>query len=212
MPGKKSGPSIKWPELYEKLISQGKSKESAARISNAAWRKKRAKKIKKHSPGGQEHNQELHGSWSRGASAQQILERTRREEGSTQRIDTGNQPKRGFSIGISKFSSGAIANGGKHHIRAFIQSRFEELTANPRRHLGTWINPSNGEMWLDVVEVFDNSEDYRVAFDDAVEFGLSDGTEEIAMYDLNSGNTINMTPGDIEAYRARLQPDGSFEP
>ncbi len=65
MPGTKTaGPSIKWPELYEKLISQGKSKESAARISNAAWRKKGAAKLKKHTPGGKPHDQDEHGNWA----------------------------------------------------------------------------------------------------------------------------------------------------
>ena len=37
MPGKKSpGPSVKDPELYEKLRDEGNSKEKSARIANAA--------------------------------------------------------------------------------------------------------------------------------------------------------------------------------
>ncbi len=37
MPGKKTpGPSVKDPELYEKLRDEGSSKEKAARIANAA--------------------------------------------------------------------------------------------------------------------------------------------------------------------------------
>lgn len=37
MPGKKDpGPSVKDPELYEKLRSEGSSKQKAARIANAA--------------------------------------------------------------------------------------------------------------------------------------------------------------------------------
>jgi hypothetical protein len=36
MPGKQHGPSVKDPELYEKLRDEGDSKEKAARIANAA--------------------------------------------------------------------------------------------------------------------------------------------------------------------------------
>jgi Rho termination factor, N-terminal domain len=37
MPGKKTpGPSVKDPELYEKLRDEGNSKEKSARIANAA--------------------------------------------------------------------------------------------------------------------------------------------------------------------------------
>ncbi|MDX6481066.1 MAG: hypothetical protein QOG85_1576 [Gaiellaceae bacterium] len=36
MPRKQHGPSIKDPELYEKLREEGDSKEKAARIANAA--------------------------------------------------------------------------------------------------------------------------------------------------------------------------------
>ena len=43
MPGKKYA-SIKRPAQYEALRRQGKSKESAARISNAAASKKKRKK------------------------------------------------------------------------------------------------------------------------------------------------------------------------
>ncbi len=38
MPQKNSNPSLKDPELYEKLRSEGASAEKAARISNAAAR------------------------------------------------------------------------------------------------------------------------------------------------------------------------------
>jgi hypothetical protein len=43
MPGKKYR-SIKNPKAYEALRAEGKSKESAARISNAAAKKKRSKR------------------------------------------------------------------------------------------------------------------------------------------------------------------------
>jgi general stress protein YciG len=36
MPRKSPGPSVKDPELYEKLREEGESKEKAARIANAA--------------------------------------------------------------------------------------------------------------------------------------------------------------------------------
>ncbi|GII99099.1 Rho termination factor-like protein [Sediminihabitans luteus] len=36
MPGRRPGPSVKDPELYEKLRDEGSSKEKAARIANAA--------------------------------------------------------------------------------------------------------------------------------------------------------------------------------
>jgi hypothetical protein len=36
MPRKDPGPSVKDPELYEKLREEGESKEKAARIANAA--------------------------------------------------------------------------------------------------------------------------------------------------------------------------------
>ncbi|WP_077489302.1 DUF7218 family protein [Sinomonas mesophila] len=43
MPGRKTPPSIKDPELYEKLRDQGDSKEKAARISNASAKEGRKK-------------------------------------------------------------------------------------------------------------------------------------------------------------------------
>jgi hypothetical protein len=42
MPGKKYA-SIKRPKMYEKLREEGKSKEQAAKISNAAARKRKKK-------------------------------------------------------------------------------------------------------------------------------------------------------------------------
>lgn len=42
--GKKPGPSIKKPAIYEALREQGVSKEKAARISNAQANKSKAKK------------------------------------------------------------------------------------------------------------------------------------------------------------------------
>jgi hypothetical protein len=35
------GPSILWPAMYEHLRAKGYTKEKSARISNAAWKKKR---------------------------------------------------------------------------------------------------------------------------------------------------------------------------
>ena len=44
MPGRRSpGPSVKDPELYEKLRDEGNSKEKSARISNAAANSSRSK-------------------------------------------------------------------------------------------------------------------------------------------------------------------------
>ena len=54
MPGKKRpGPSVKDPELYEKLRGEGNSKEKSARIANAAAASSRRKVSKKggRSPG-----------------------------------------------------------------------------------------------------------------------------------------------------------------
>jgi hypothetical protein len=42
MPQKDHGPSVKDPELYEKLRDQGESKEKAARIANEAAREGRS--------------------------------------------------------------------------------------------------------------------------------------------------------------------------
>ncbi|WP_123308740.1 Rho termination factor N-terminal domain-containing protein [Cellulomonas sp. PhB143] len=36
MPGRRPGPSVKDPELYEKLRDEGSSKEKSARVANAA--------------------------------------------------------------------------------------------------------------------------------------------------------------------------------
>jgi len=48
MPAKKSpGPSVKDPELYEKLRGKGNSKEKSARIANAAAASSRKKVSKK---------------------------------------------------------------------------------------------------------------------------------------------------------------------
>ena len=47
MPGKRPGPSIKRPKVYEALKEKGYSKTSAAKISNAQVRKGK-KKTKKH--------------------------------------------------------------------------------------------------------------------------------------------------------------------
>jgi hypothetical protein len=43
MPQKDHGPSVKDPELYEKLREEGESKEKAARIANEAAREGRSK-------------------------------------------------------------------------------------------------------------------------------------------------------------------------
>jgi hypothetical protein len=43
MPRKDHGPSVKDPELYERLREQGESKEKAARIANEAARVGRSK-------------------------------------------------------------------------------------------------------------------------------------------------------------------------
>jgi Rho termination factor, N-terminal domain len=43
MPGRKHGPSVKDPEVYEALRREGASKEKAARISNEGARSSRSK-------------------------------------------------------------------------------------------------------------------------------------------------------------------------
>jgi hypothetical protein len=47
MPGRKPGPSVKDPEVYEKLRDEGNSKEKSARIANAAANSSRSKVGKK---------------------------------------------------------------------------------------------------------------------------------------------------------------------
>lgn len=47
MPKREPGPSVKDPELYEKLRDEGESKEKAARIANAAAGSSRSKVGKK---------------------------------------------------------------------------------------------------------------------------------------------------------------------
>jgi hypothetical protein len=47
MPGRKPGPSVKDPEVYEKLRDEGNSKEKSARIANAAANTSRSKVGKK---------------------------------------------------------------------------------------------------------------------------------------------------------------------
>ena len=42
MPARNPGPSVKDPELYERLRDEGNSKEKAARIANAAARDSRS--------------------------------------------------------------------------------------------------------------------------------------------------------------------------
>lgn len=44
MPGKKHGPSIKCPAVYEALRRKGYSKRKSARISNDRCRKRKKKK------------------------------------------------------------------------------------------------------------------------------------------------------------------------
>jgi hypothetical protein len=43
VPGRKPGPSVKDPELYEKLRDEGNSKEKSARIANASAKTSRSK-------------------------------------------------------------------------------------------------------------------------------------------------------------------------
>lgn len=40
------GPSVKWPRVYEGLRKHGFSKSSAAAISNAMWKRRRAKEAR----------------------------------------------------------------------------------------------------------------------------------------------------------------------
>jgi Rho termination factor-like protein len=43
MPGRKPGPSVKDPKVYEKLRDEGNSKQKSARIANAAANSSRSK-------------------------------------------------------------------------------------------------------------------------------------------------------------------------
>lgn len=43
MPGRKPGPSVKDPKVYEKLRDEGNSKEKSARIANASANSSRSK-------------------------------------------------------------------------------------------------------------------------------------------------------------------------
>jgi hypothetical protein len=52
MPGRKTPPSLKDPELYEELRKEGESKEKAARISNAAAARGRSAVGRKGGKGG----------------------------------------------------------------------------------------------------------------------------------------------------------------
>lgn len=47
MPGKKHGPSIKNPDVYDALREKGMSKEKAARISNAQERRDKRRKMRR---------------------------------------------------------------------------------------------------------------------------------------------------------------------
>jgi len=47
MPGRRHGPSIKCPEIYEALRRKGYSKTKAAKISNAQCKKKKLKGVAK---------------------------------------------------------------------------------------------------------------------------------------------------------------------
>lgn len=54
------GRSDKWWEVYHALVRDGKSKESAAKIAST--------QVKKHNPGGADHDQSKHGNWADGSS------------------------------------------------------------------------------------------------------------------------------------------------
>jgi hypothetical protein len=47
MPGRKPGPSVKDPKVYEKLRDEGNSKEKSARIANASANSSRSKVARK---------------------------------------------------------------------------------------------------------------------------------------------------------------------
>lgn len=204
MPGKSPGSSIKWPELYEKLIAQGKSKEEAARISNSAWAKKSAKKLKKHTPGGQEHDQSTHGDWSQGTSGRQLHERIKEQGGLTIDPITGNVPDRGIPVAFKKFEE-IHPSASPRIIRDYLRKNMGEFRKGFQ--FGAWYDDETDELFLDVVEVFDG-DDYIAAFDAAAERGQSE--TQLAIFDLKNFQEIRMTPGDIGAYRARLSPDGTL--
>lgn len=167
-------------------------------------------RIVKHTPGGVPHDQNEHGRWSRGVSANQISERTEEQGGSTQRLATGVQPDRGFAVGISEFSSGAIPNPTIRDFQDYMRVNAAEL-AKPGRHLGTWYDTDTGDVWLDVVEVFDG-DDYVSAFDQAVNFAFHDNSE-LAIFDLHNGplnNFEDIRPEQVADYRQRLSPDGGL--
>jgi hypothetical protein len=52
MPGRRPGPSVKDPQVYEKLRDEGNSKEKSARIANASANSSRSKVARKGGQGG----------------------------------------------------------------------------------------------------------------------------------------------------------------
>jgi hypothetical protein len=182
--------------MYEKLIAQGKSKSSAARISNAAWRKRNAKKLKKHTPGGQEHDQEAHGRWARGVAGGQLSERA--AGGFTIDPLTGVEPKRGFAVAFKAHE--LILEGNDPRLFSnYITEKFGEFRKGSK--LGGWFDTETRELFLDVVEVIDD-DDYVAAFDRAAQQGQAEGQR--AIFDLLNFEEIRMDDEAITDYRTRL--------
>jgi len=90
--------------------------------------------------------------------------------------------KRGYAVGVAPDYT---TEAWDYWIRADINSFFNRvlpiLCADPRNHMGIWIDNSDGKMYLDVSRIYD---DLQEALDTAKQYGQK------AIYDFKNKKVI----------------------
>jgi hypothetical protein len=153
--------------------------------------------IEKHTPGGQEHDQEAHGRWARGVAGKQLSDRA--AQGFTIDPLTGEEPKRGFPVAFKAHELIIESNDPRVYAN-YITEKMGEFRKGFK--LGGWYDTETGELFLDVVEVIDG-DDYVEAFDRAAAQGRAENQR--AIFDLLNFEEIRMDDEAIADYRSRLE-------
>ena len=65
-------------------------------------------------------------------------------------------PKKGFSVSVKDMMQFKKGEMTKEKFMEFFKKGEPILRQDPRNHMGGWLNTDNGEVYLDIAQVFDN--------------------------------------------------------
>lgn len=141
--------------------------------------------------------QSIHGSWSRGTSSPQTTRHTFREGGRTVDVETGFEPSEGWAVAQKRYSKTVDTKRGaefaRNQVANYVADNWEVLTAEGN-YLGTWLDEDTGLIWLDISQVFPDSE-YDAAYDWAKRQG------EIAIFNLGTFEEVTIDYADVAKRR-----------